>query len=89
MRPWVSPGESNEPGGADPLRIDAAVVGTDIRGDKIKGAPKGVAGVRRGVAKPGIAGDNNRCVSAAAATATRLHSSSHTAIYKKRLLKNS
>lgn len=76
MRPCGSPGDNNEPGGALPFSIDAAVVGTDIRGDSISGAPNGVAAVRSGVvAKPGMAGESNRCVSAAAA-ATRLHSSS-------------
>lgn len=64
-------------GGADPeRRAEAAVVGTDIRGERINGAPKGVPWVRSCVAcaKPGIAGDNNR-VSATAAAARR-HSSS-------------
>lgn len=76
MRPWGSPGDSSDPGGALPFNMDAAVVGTDIRGDKINGAPRGVAAVRRGVvASPGMAGERSRCVSAAAA-ATRLHSSS-------------
>lgn len=68
--------DSSEPGGALPFRMDAAVVGTDMRGDRISGAPSGVAAVRRGVVvRPGIAGDRSLCVSAAAA-ATRLHSSS-------------
>lgn len=53
------------------------MVGTDILGDNINGAPKGALGVLIGVAKPG----NRRCVSAAAA-ATRLHSSSQAAISK-------
>lgn len=78
MRPCGSPGDKREPGGAEPLRMEAAVVGTDIRGDRIRGAPSGVAGVRRGVARPGMAGDNSRWVSAAAA-ATRRHSSSQAA----------
>lgn len=77
MRPWGSPVDRREPGGAEPLRMEAPDVGTTgIRGDRIRGAPNGVAGVRRGVASPGIDGDSNRCVSAAAAAATRLHSSS-------------
>lgn len=81
MRPWGSPGDSREPGGALPFNIDAAVVGTDIRGDRMSGAPNGVAAVRRGVvARPGMAGDKSRCVSAAAA-ATRLHSSSQAEQY--------
>lgn len=76
MRPWGSPVDSSEPGGALPFRMDAAVVGTDMRGDRISGAPRGVPAVRRGVVvSPGIAGDRSLCVSAAAA-ATRLHSSS-------------
>lgn len=80
MRPCGSPGDKREPGGADPFRMEAAVVGTDMRGDKMRGAPRGVAGVRRGVARPGMAGDNSLCVSAAAAAATRLHSSSQAGI---------
>lgn len=60
IKPCGSPGDNREPGGAEPLRMEAAVVGTDIRGDKIRGAPSGVAGVRRGVANPGIAGDKRR-----------------------------
>lgn len=60
MRPCGSPGDNNEPGGAEPFKIEAAVVGTDILGDNINGAPNGVVGVRRGVARPGIAGDNSR-----------------------------
>lgn len=79
MRPWWSPGDNRDPGGALPFNIDAAVVGTDIRGDSISGAPSGVAAVRNGVvANPGMAGDKSRCVSAAAA-ATRRHSSSQAA----------
>lgn len=50
-------------------------MGTGSLGDKISGAPRGVAGLRMGVAKPGIPGDNSRCVSAAAAVSLR-HSSS-------------
>ena len=76
MSPCGSPGDSREPGGAEPFKIDAAVVGTDILGDKINGAPSGVAGARNGVANPGIWGDNRRCASAAAASAARFHSSS-------------
>lgn len=48
-------------GGADADMRLAAVVGTDMRGDKINGAPNGVAEVRRGWAvKPCIPGDNKR-----------------------------
>lgn len=76
MRPCGSPGERREPGGALPFKMEAAVVGTDMRGDRMRGAPRGVAAVRRGVvARPGMAGERSLCVSAAAA-ATRLHSSS-------------
>jgi len=74
MSPWGSPADRSEPGGPEPFNKEAAVVGTDIRGDRIRGAPKGALGVRIGVAKPG----NKRCVSAAAA-ATRRHSSSQAA----------
>lgn len=56
--------------------MEAAVVGTDMRGDRISGAPSGVAGVRNGFARPGMAGERRRWVSAAAAAATRRHSSS-------------
>lgn len=65
--------------------MDAAVVGmaVGIRGDNMSGAPNGVAvGVRRDGARPGMAGDNSLCVSAAAAIAIRRHSSSQ-AVYTK------
>lgn len=62
-------------GGADPDRILAAVVGTDMRGERINGAPRGVAGDRNCcAAKPGMAGDNIR--DSAATAATRRQSSS-------------
>lgn len=62
-------------GGADPERILAAVVGTDMRGDRISGAPNGVCGERScWAARPGIAGDNIR--DSAATAATRRQSSS-------------
>lgn len=55
-------------------------MGTDIRGDKINGAPKGVAEVRRGCAvRPCIPGDNKR--DSAADWAKRLQSSSHANIW--------
>lgn len=66
--------------------MDAAVVGmaVGILGDRMSGAPRGVAVcVRSGVAKPGIPGDNSLCVSAAAAIAIRRHSSSQAASTKK------
>lgn len=63
-------------GGADADNRLAAVVGTDIRGDKINGAPNGVVGLRNGCAvKPCIPGDNKR--DSAADWAKRRHSSSH------------
>lgn len=74
MRPGCSAGDSNGPVPV-PLSRDAAVVGAGSRGEIMSGAPKGVAGVLRGVPNPGIAGDSNRCDSAAAASL--LHSSSH------------
>lgn len=62
-------------GGADPDRILAAVVGTDMRGDRIRGAPRGVAGERSCcAASPGMAGDIIR--DSAATAATRRQSSS-------------
>lgn len=62
-------------GGADPDRILAAVVGTDMRGDRIRGAPRGVFGERNCcAASPGMAGDNIR--DSAATAATRRQSSS-------------
>lgn len=63
-------------GGADPDRILAAVVGTDIRGDKMSGAPSGAVGLRNcWAAKPDmVAGDSIR--DSAATAATRRHSSS-------------
>lgn len=62
-------------GGPDPDRMLAAVVGTDIRGDRINGAPNGVCGDRNCCAvRPGIAGDNRR--DSAATAATRRQSSS-------------
>lgn len=60
MSPCGSPGDNKEPGGAEPFSMEAAVVGTDILGDRIKGAPSGAVGVRMGVARPGIAGDRRR-----------------------------
>lgn len=75
-RPCGSPVDNSEPGGAEPFSMDAAVVGTDMRGDRMSGAPSGAAGVRRGVARPGMAGLRSRVASAAAAAATLLHSSS-------------
>jgi len=74
MSPCGSPADRSEPGGPDPFSSEAAVVGTDIRGERINGAPRGALGVLIGVARPG----NRRCVSAAAA-ATRRHSSSQAA----------
>lgn len=48
-------------GGADADNRLAAVVGTDMRGDSINGAPNGVAGERNCCAvKPGMAGDKRR-----------------------------
>lgn len=47
------------PGGAEPLSNDAAVVGTDIRGDNMRGAPKGAEGFLREFANPGIPGDKS------------------------------
>lgn len=58
--------------------MEAAVVGTDMRGERMSGAPNGAAGLRRGVANPGMAGDRSRCVSTVAA-AILLHSSSQAA----------
>lgn len=56
-------------------------IAVGIRGDNMSGAPNGVAVcVLNGVARPGIAGDNSLCVSAAAAIAILLHSSSHAII---------
>lgn len=53
----------------------AAVVGTDIRGDRMSGAPSGAAGDRICWAvRPGIEGDNRR--DSAAVAAMRRHSSS-------------
>lgn len=78
MSPWGSPADRSEPGGPEPFSRDAAVVGTDIRGERINGAPRGALGVRIGDARPG----SRRCVSAAAA-ATRRHSSSQAATDKK------
>lgn len=70
----MSPGWSIV-GGADADNKLAAVVGTDIRGDNISGAPSGVPGERNCCAvRPGIAGDSKRD---SAACAKRLHSSSH------------
>lgn len=66
-------------GGAEADRRLAAVVGTDIRGDNINGAPSGVVGVRNCCAvKPCIPGDNKR--DSAAVWARRRHSSSHAKI---------
>lgn len=81
MRPGCSAGESRGPVPV-PLSKDAAVVGTGKRGEIMSGAPKGVAGDLSGVPKPGMAGDNSRCVSAAA-DASLLHSSSHANHNKK------
>lgn len=65
-------------GGWDADKRLAAVVGTDIRGDKINGAPNGVPCVRNGCAvSPCIPGDNRRD---SAACAKRRHSSSHARI---------
>lgn len=63
-------------GGPDPESMEAAVVGTDIRGERINGAPNGVPWVRSCVAcaNPGIEGDNN--LDSATAAAARRHSSS-------------
>lgn len=69
MRPCGSP-DNREAGGPDPLRREAPVVGTDILGERINGAPRGALGVLICVPKPG----SRRCVSAVAA-ARRLHSS--------------
>lgn len=53
----------------------AAVVGTDMRGDNINGAPNGVPDERNCWAvKPGMDGDNRRL--SAADAAKRRHSSS-------------
>lgn len=76
MSPCGSWGDSSGPCGPDPLRREAAVVGTGRRGDNIRGAPSGVALVRSGVARPGILGDSKRWVSTAAAAVIRRHSSS-------------
>lgn len=63
-------------GGADADKRLAAVVGTDMRGDKINGAPNGVCGERICCAvKPCMPGDNKR--DSAADCAKRRHSSSH------------
>lgn len=62
-------------GGADPDSILAAVVGTDIRGDKIRGAPSGAVGDRSCWAvRPGMAGDKS--LESAVIAAIRRHSSS-------------
>lgn len=63
-------------GGADADNRLAAVVGTDIRGDNINGAPSGVPGERNCCAViVGIPGDRRRF--SAADCAKRRHSSSH------------
>lgn len=62
-------------GGPEPDKMLAAVVGTDMRGDRIKGAPNGVAGDRSCWAvRPGMDGDRRR--DSAATAATRRQSSS-------------
>lgn len=62
-------------GGPDADNKLAAVVGTDMRGDKINGAPSGVPDVRNVWAvKPCIPGDIKR--DSAADWAKRRHSSS-------------
>lgn len=62
-------------GGADADRRLAAVVGTDMRGDRINGAPNGWPGERNCCWRPGaMAGDNIRF--SAADWAKRRHSSS-------------
>lgn len=67
-------------GGPEPDNILAADVGTDMRGDRIRGAPKGVAGERICCAvRPGMAGDNIR--DSAATAATRRQSSSPELIF--------
>lgn len=76
--PWA--GFSNALAGvAVPDNMLAAVVGTVMRCDNIKGAPKGAAvGARICWAKPGRLAGVKRRLSAEAAATTRRQSSSHT-----------
>lgn len=80
MSPCGSPAESREPGGPEPLSSEAAVVGTDILGERISGAPSGPFWALICEPRPG----SRRWVSAAAC-ATRLHSSSQAAMSKARV----
>lgn len=74
---YISPVWWSIVGCAEPDKIVAVDVGTDMRGDKINGGPSGVvADLNCAAVKPGIAGDNNR-ESATAWAVARLHSSSH------------
>lgn len=74
-------------GGADADKRLAAVVGTDMRGDNISGAPNGVVGVRICCAvRPCIPGDNSR--DSAADCANRRHSSSQAKICESATIAN-
>lgn len=76
----MSPACSMDWGADADIRL-AAVVGTDMRGDRISGAPSGAAGDRICWAvSPGMEGDIRR--DSAAVAAMRRHSSSHAIRYE-------